>query len=145
MPMISEYTVPWVTVENAEVRALALAWMEARQDHVKAAGWCSYAGLVAVTADDKLDFMEIEGLLYTVERRIDKADSREKYTMNGFVISVGSYVLPLIQRARAAAARFGKLTVDMGDTACKMPDAAAYIAKVEAMGRAGKKRKTIRC
>jgi hypothetical protein len=33
----------------------------------------------------------------------------------------------------------------MGETACKVPDALAYIEKIESMGRIGKKRKTMRC
>ena len=37
------------------------------------------------------------------------------------------------------------VSVDMGDTACQVPLASAYIEKIEAMGRIGKKRKTMRC
>jgi hypothetical protein len=33
----------------------------------------------------------------------------------------------------------------MGDTACKVPLAVDYIAKVESMKRVGKKRKTAKC
>jgi hypothetical protein len=33
----------------------------------------------------------------------------------------------------------------MGETACKVPLATEYIEKVEALGRIGQKRKTIRC
>ena len=36
-------------------------------------------------------------------------------------------------------------TVDMGDTACKVPFIPDYIRKVEARGTIGKKRKTVRC
>jgi 3-methyladenine DNA glycosylase AlkD len=39
MPMIFEYTVPWVTVEHADGRKLALKWIESDQEHVAAAGW----------------------------------------------------------------------------------------------------------
>ena len=35
--------------------------------------------------------------------------------------------------------------VDMGDTACKVPNATDYIAKIESMNRVGKKRKTMKC
>jgi len=35
--------------------------------------------------------------------------------------------------------------VDMGDTACKVPLALAAIEKIEAMGRVGRKRKTMKC
>jgi hypothetical protein len=50
----------------------------------------------------------------------------------------------LLAKAKAAAQQIGAVSVDMGDTACKVPSAAAAIAKVEAAGRVGK-RKTMRC
>jgi hypothetical protein len=65
--------------------------------------------------------------------------------MNGFVIAVGCYVEPLLEKAKAAAKAIGKVEVDMGETACKVPLATEYIEKVERMGRVGKKRKTIKC
>ena len=65
--------------------------------------------------------------------------------MNGFVISVGTYVKPLLKKAKAAAKKLGKATVNMGDTACKVPEATVYIKKVEDAGRVGKKRKTTKC
>jgi hypothetical protein len=65
--------------------------------------------------------------------------------MNGFVIAVGSYVAPLLKQAKAAAQEIGPLSIDMGDTSCKVPLASAYIAKVEDAGRVGNKRKTIGC
>jgi len=51
----------------------------------------------------------------------------------------------LSNKAKAAAHKIGAVTVDMGDTACEVPLATAYIEKMEAAGKAGKKRKTIRC
>jgi leucyl aminopeptidase len=65
--------------------------------------------------------------------------------MNHFVIAVGSYVKPLLKQAKASAQQIGAVSVDVGDTACKVPLASAYIAKVEAMGRVGRKRISIRC
>jgi len=143
MSMVAEYTVPWVTVENAAGRELALEWMGAGK--MAPSGWCTYSGLVATVADEALDLAEIEGLLGRVVKGIDAAANRERYTMNGFVISVGTYVAPLLGAAKAAAKKLGDVSVDVGDTACEVPVAERYIAKVEGMGRVGVKRKTIRC
>ena len=77
--------------------------------------------------------------------RIGEAKNRVKYTMNGFVITVGSYVAPLAQKAVATGRKIGQVEVDMGDTSCVVPLAAEYIAKVAATGKQGVKRKTIRC
>jgi 3-methyladenine DNA glycosylase AlkD len=145
LQMISEYTVPWVTVENAEGRALALEWMDARQEAIAASGWCTYSGLVAVTPDERLDLGEIEELLGKIVEQIGSAPNRVRYTMNNFVIAAGTYVKPLLKQAKATAKKLGDVSVDVGETACKVPVATAYIEKVEGMGRVGLKKKTIRC
>ena len=145
MPMISEYTVPWVTVENPHARDLALEWIRSKKEHVASCGWCTYAGLVATKADEALDLAEVEKLLGTVVKEIRGAQNRVRHTMNGFVIAVGTYVKPLLKQAKASAQQIGAVSVDMGDTACEVPLAPARIAKIEAAGRVGKKRKTIRC
>ncbi len=145
LQMISEYTVPWLTVENTYAHALALEWMKSKKEHVAAAGWCTYGGLLALKSDDQLDLVEVEGLLNTVVKQVHKAPNRVRQTMNLFVISVGGYVKPLLNKAKAAARQIGEVTVDMGETACKVPNALAYIEKIESMGRIGKKRKTMRC
>lgn len=143
--MISEYSVPWVAAENKHARALAMKWIDAKKEHVAATGWCTYAGIVAITPDEELDLSEIKQLLKRIEKEIDSAKNRVRYTMNGFVIAVGGYVAPLSKQAKATAKKIGKVSVDMGDTACKVPLASEYIEKMESSGRSGKKRKTIRC
>ena len=145
MQMIAEYTVPWVTVDNPEGRELALQWIKSKKEHVASSGWSTYSGLVAMKDDKELDLAEIERLLGNIVKEIHSAQNRVRHTMNGFVIAVGTYVKPLLTPARAAARQIGDVSVDVGDTACKVPLAAAYIEKNEAAGRIGKKRKTIRC
>jgi 3-methyladenine DNA glycosylase AlkD len=145
LQMISEYTVPWLTVENPHARALALKWIKSKKEHVAAAGWSTYGGLVALKPDAELDLVEIQSLLDTAVKQIAKAPNRVRYTMNTFVISVGGYVKQLLKQAKAAARQIGAISVDVGDTACKVPVATAYIEKMEAAGRLGKKRKTLRC
>ena len=145
LQMISEYTVPWLAVENAQARTLALKWMKSKKEHAAAAGWCTYGGLLALKPDTELDLVEVEDLLDTVVKQIHKAPNRVRQTMNLYVISVGGYVKPLLAKAKAAARQIGEVNVDMGETACKVPDALAYIEKIEARGAIGKKRKTMRC
>jgi 3-methyladenine DNA glycosylase AlkD len=145
MQMIAEYTVPWVTVENAEARACALKWIESKKEHVASAGWSTWSGLVATKQDAELDLAELKNLLGRVVQSIHRAKNRERYTMNVFVISVGGYVKALLGEAKAAAKKIGNVSVDVGETACQVPVATAYIGKMEKMGRVGKKRKTLRC
>lgn len=60
--------------------------------------------------------------------------------MNGFVIAVGTYIKALLPEAKRVAESIGKVSVEMGETSCKVPFAPDYIAKVERMGKVGKKR-----
>ncbi len=145
MPMISEYTVPWVAVENPHASDLAVRWIQSKKEHIASSGWCTYAGLVATKEDEALKLAEIEDLLGTVVRGVRSAPNRVRLTMNGFVIAVGSCVKPLLRQAKASAQQIGAVSVDMGGTACKVPLATAYIEKIETAGRIGRKRKTIRC
>ena len=143
--MISGYTVPWVATESQHARSLAMKWIGSKKENLGTSGWATYAGLVTVSPDDELDLDEVRSLLEKVEADIGKVPNRVRYMMNAFVIAVGSYVKPLSKAAKATAKRLGKVEVDMGDTACKVPLALEYIEKIEKRGSAFKKRKTIRC
>ena len=143
--MVSEYTVPWVASESKHAQALALKWMNARKEGVATSGWNTYSGMVTVTPDDELDLAEVDMLLDQIDEGIDDAMNRVRYTMNGFVIAVGTYVKPLSKKAKSIARRLGKVEVELGGTSCKVPLATEAISKAEKAGRAGKKRKTIKC
>ena len=65
--------------------------------------------------------------------------------MNGFVIAVGTYIEALTAKSKEVAKEIGKVSVDVGGTACKVPLANDYIDKAIDKGRIGKKRKTARC
>ena len=143
--MLSGHTVPWVASESRFGRELALAWMDSDAEQVANAGWCTYGSLVAITPDAALDLAEIEKLLGRVKAEIGSAPNRVRYAMNNFVIAVGGYVAPLTAKAKAVAKALGAVEVDMGDTSCQVPDAGAYIAKIEKAGRVGKKRKHAGC
>jgi len=143
--MISEYTVPWLAAESPHARDLAMKWIDSKQESIATSGWNTYAGIVATTTDEELDLAEIKQLLDRVVKQIDAAPNYVRYTMNGFVIAVGGSVKPLLQEAKAAAKKIGTVSVDMGDTACKVPLATEYIEKIEKAGRVGNKRKTMKC
>ena len=143
--MISEYTVAWVALDHPQAPALAKKWIKSKKEHVAAAGWCTYSGLLATKPDNELDLREIENLLAIIEKEIHNAPNRARYTMNNFVIAVGTYVKPLLKQAKASAKKIGTISVDVGDTACTIRQATEQIQKIEAANQIGKKRKTIRC
>ncbi len=143
--MLSEYTVPWAAAESQYGQELAMAWIDNKGEHLQSAGWNTYSGLLALKQDEELDIAEIDNLLGRIQTTIHAQAERVKYTMNGFVIAVGVYVPALNNRAKSVGAAIGKVSVDMGGTACKVPDAVTYIKKVEGMGKVGQKRKTVFC
>ena len=143
--MLSEYSVPWVASEHTQAFSIAKKWMASKQVHIQTSGWNTYSAAISIRPDSELDLAEIEELLKAVENNIDLAGNRVKYVMNGFVISVGSYVKPMLSRAKATAKRIGVVEVNVGDTSCKVPLATEYIGKVEKANRVGRKRKTAKC
>lgn len=73
-----------------------------------------------------------EDALATIERTIHGAPNRTRHAMNNAVIGIGMRNDHLAELATAAARRIGKVEVDHGETGCKTPDAADYIAKSRA-------------
>ncbi|MBS1663272.1 MAG: DNA alkylation repair protein [Bacteroidetes bacterium] len=142
---INEYTVPWVTAGGHYGYEMALEWIEAKEEHIQAAGWATLGNLAALKPDSELDLAGFKTLLSRVIKTIHTADNRVRYQMNAFVIALGSYVATLSADAIAAAKKIGVVMVDMNGTECKVPDAITYIEKTKARGSLGKKKKTVKC
>jgi 3-methyladenine DNA glycosylase AlkD len=138
-------TVPWVAAEGRFGREIAIKWIDSKKENVAAAGWSTLGCLVALKDDADLDVVDLKKLLDRVKTTIHQQPNRVRYQMNSFIIAVGSYVAPLTADALKAAAAIGKVSVDMGGTACKVPSAADYIDKVKKRGTLGKKRQTVKC
>ena len=142
---ISEYTVPWVAAESDHGFNLAIQWIDSPEEYIAAAGWSTLGALVSLKDDSDLDLAELKFLLERVVKNISTSKSRVRYTMNGFVISVGSYVIALTGDAMAAAKKIGTISVEKNETACKVTDAVAYILKIKEKGSLGRKKKTVKC
>ncbi len=142
---LSEYTVPWLASESKHGFALGQKWIKSKKENIAASGWATLASLTGVTEDEDLDLDFYKELLDSIPAQIHDAPNRVRYTMNGFVISVGSNVKELTEHAQEIAEKIGKVSVFMGNTACKVPLATDYIQKIIDKNRIGKKRKTARC
>lgn len=142
---IVEYTVAWVAAGSPHGWELAREWIESPKEIVATAGWATLASLVGITPDEDLDLAELEKLLARVGDTIHDQPNRVRYAMNCFVIAAGCHVAPLTAAAFKAAKAMGAVSVDVGETSCKVPAAADYIRKVEARGTLGKKRKSAKC
>lgn len=143
--MLSEYSVAWVAAESRFGWELAMEWIASESEMIACAGWATLSHLVAIKADKDLDIAALSTLLEKVKDEISLAPNRVRYCMNSFVICVGSYVAELTDKAKVIGFAIGKISVDMGGTACKVPFIVEYIEKVEKAGKIGKKKKMARC
>lgn len=144
-PWLSEFSVPWIAAESEYGYELGLKWIDSKKQNVASSGWGTLAYYASIKADDELNLGVYQKLLDRVEKNVHKDKNRVSHTMNAFVIAVGSYIKPLTKNASATAKKIGKVEVDMGRTACKVPLAVDAIKKVADRGALGKKRKTARC
>lgn len=142
---LSEYAVPWVAAETEFGFELGLEWITSKEENIASAGWATLASYASVNPDENLDIEKYSALLDQVVSEINTAKNRVKYTMNGFVIAVGSYIKALTEKAMQTADKLGTVTVDMNGTACKVPLATTYLQKIIDRNAIGKKRKMARC
>jgi 3-methyladenine DNA glycosylase AlkD len=142
---LASATVPWVAAGSNHGYEIALEWIESDYENVAAAGWATLSSLVALKNDDDLDSAGLKRLLERVRETIHQEPDSVRSAMNGFMIALGTYVQGLSELAVEAAAKVGQVSVDMGNTACKVPDAVEYIHKAQKKGAIGKKRKTVKC
>lgn len=138
-------TVPWVAAESKHGWDLALEWIESKKEIVATAGWETLGSLVAIKDDADLDLAGLKQLLQRVAKTLHEQPNRVRYSMNGFVIAVGTYVKALTDLALKTAEKIGVVSVDLGNTSCKVPFALEYIKKAQKRGATGKKRKTAKC
>lgn len=143
--MLREYAVAWTISECNYALEIINECIASMDDGVASTGWAALNSYVSITPDEVLDIHYLRKKLAEVENTIHTKTNRVRYTMNGFVISLASYVMELNPTAKVAAKNIGKVEVFMGETACKVPFAPEYILKVEARGNNGKKRKQAVC
>ncbi|MCE9530186.1 MAG: DNA alkylation repair protein [Planctomycetes bacterium] len=139
------FTVAWVAAESLHGWDLAREWIESKKENAAVTGWATLSSLVAIKDDADLDLAQLKRLLDRVQKTIAKQPDRVRSVMNGFVIALGTYVQPLSDLALQTARKIGEVSVDVGDTSCKVPFAPDYIEKAIKKGVVGKKRKTAKC
>ena len=143
--LLSEWTVPWVAAGSKHGHELALKWIESKKEPIAAAGWSTLSYLTALKSDDDLDLAEYKRLLARVQKTIHDEPNRVRSAMNHFVIALGSHIASLTSAALAAGAKIGKVSVDVGGTACRVPYSPDAIKSVQDAGTIGKKKKTVKC
>ena len=143
--MICGTIVAWVAAESGHGRELAMDWIESKKENTAQTGWATLSSLVSIKDDSDLDLSELKRLLQRVEQAIHQQPNGVRSAMNAFVIALGTYVQGLTQLAVQTAEKIGPVSVDKGNTACRVPYAPEYIQRAQERGVVGKKRKTAKC
>ncbi len=138
-------TIARVAAESPYGWELALEWIDAKTEIVADTGWSTLSSIVALKNDAELDLPKLKQLLERVGRAIHSQPNSVRYAMNGFVIALGACVDSVTPLAIQTAEKIGPVSVDMGNTSCRVPFAPDYIRKIEQRGSIGKKRKSARC
>jgi 3-methyladenine DNA glycosylase AlkD len=109
-------------------RALMEEWIGSEDEWLGSAGW-SVLGRLALDAGAGLSDEDCAGSLETIRATIHGRKNRVRHAMNGALIGIGLRNPALRVKALECAQAIGKVDVDHGETGCKTPDAATYIAK----------------
>jgi len=141
----SEYAVPWVASETKYAEALGDEWIKSKKENVASTGWATWGCIVSMKDDADLDLKKLKSMMDHIAKTIHEQPNRVRYTMNGFILSVGGSVSSLTAHAMKVAKKIGKVSVNAGNTACKVPFVPDYLQKMKDKNRIGKKRKTCRC
>lgn len=112
---------PWADAARIE-------WMADPREAARRVGWAMVGATLKIDPE-RISDEECLALMATIEAEIHTSPNRVRESMNWNLIAIGCAKHHLAAEAMAAAARIGKVVVDHGETHCKTPDAAAYIAK----------------
>lgn len=102
-------------------------WLRSDHEFIGQTGWSLLAGL-AMKPNDLPD-RYFEAHLQTIEQNIHTQKNRVKHAMNQSLIGIGIRNEVLEAKAKRIATSLGKIDVSHGETACKTPNALAYIDK----------------
>jgi len=143
--MLSEYIIAWVSAESKYGFEIADLWIKSDKENVASSGWATLSSLCQLVPDEQLNIPKIIEYLDFIRANIHKTKNRVSYTMNMFVICAGSGIKELYDYAFNIGEEIGKVKVEMGGTACKVPYTPEYLKKMQEKGYIGKKRKTAFC
>jgi len=130
---LSRDAIATVAMKSKVGRRCAQKWIEAKREGIAATGWWVLAGM-AETPESFSD-TELGRYLKRIKKEIGGERNRVKHSMNQAIIGIGVRNEEMRKQALGVAKAVGRVEVDHGETACKTPDAGAYIFKVMAHRR----------
>ena len=107
------------------------AWRDRKGEHVSACAF-NVLAMLALHGGADPDEAWLRKQLAVIAAEIHTRPNRTRHSMNQALIAIGARGGALEKEAVAAARRMGKVEVDHGQTSCRTPDAAQYIARTRA-------------
>lgn len=114
-------------------RAKVEQWTNSDDEWIGRAGWMMLARIAM--HDPELADAYFEKHLAVIGRDIHTRQNYVRDAMNSALIAIGVRNRSLHKRALDVAKKIGKVEVDYGETGCKTPDAAEYMARCWARNR----------
>ncbi|GGA40635.1 DNA alkylation repair protein [Paenibacillus physcomitrellae] len=143
--MLSDFVVA-VTLSEADIaQDVADKWMASGEDLKMSAGWSCYCWLLGSRPDSEFSEGKLSQMLEQVEKTIQGAPERTKYSMNNFLYTVATSYLPLHDKAVAAAKAVHPVEVKDNKGKIKTLNAVENIQKMADRGKLGFKRRHVRC
>ncbi len=143
--MLSDYVVAVSLAETEFAQTVADRWIDSGEELRMSAGWACYEWLLGSRPDSEFDPEKIQMMLNIVADTIHNQRNRTRYSMNGFVITVGVSYLPRHDEAVKVAEKIGKVKVSTKKGPVSVPLATEAIQKAKDKNRLGFKRKSVRC
>lgn len=142
---IDESIVAGVAAESSYALELAREWLASLDPREQNVGWLTYGKYLSMSSDELLYEDEIRALLERLRKEIHTASNAIRYSMNQFIIYVGSYCPSLTALALEVAADISDVEVTLATKGCKLPNPAIKIQKLQDNHRLGVKRKRVIC
>jgi hypothetical protein len=126
-PRMSGNYVPCLAVEGPHARSRCDAWLASSNAAMRCCGW----GLVGALAmrDEEMPDAWFAERLPEIEASVHASPNAQRDFMLQALIAIGCRSAALRKAATAAAKRIGKVEIDYGDTACKLPEAVPTLEK----------------
>jgi len=142
---IDETIVAGVAAESPFALELAREWLAMSDSKSQNVGWLTFGKYLSIQSDDQIAQVEIEQLLQRLKKEIHTAPNEIRYSMNQFIIYVGSYYTNLTDIALETAAEIKEIEITLATRGCRLPNPATKIQKLKDHNRLGIKRKQIIC
>ncbi|MGY3778737.1 DNA alkylation repair protein [Isobaculum melis] len=142
---IDDSIVAGVAAESPFALELARQWLSMSDFKAQNVGWLTFGKYLTICSNDQVSEAEVQALLQRLKKEIHTAPNAIRYSMNQFIIYVGTYLPDFTNSALEIADEIRSVEVKLATKGCRLPDPIVKIQKVKDNNRLGVKRKHVIC